>query len=60
MPKEQYLNNNYFMLYSRNEIKKILKTVNYYETSKKVFLKHGSRKRNTTRINKKSKQLSLF
>ena len=42
------------------KIKKVLKTDNYYETSKKVFLKHGSRKRNTPRVNKKSKQLSLF
>ena len=46
--------------FARNEIKKILKTDNYNETSKKVFLKHGSRKRNTTRVNKKSKQVSLF
>ena len=46
--------------FARNEIKKVLKTDNYYETSKKVFLKHGSRKRNTPRVNKKSKQLSLF
>ena len=46
--------------FARNEIKKILKTDNYYETSKKVFLKHGSRNRNTPRVNKKSKQLSLF
>ena len=36
------------------------KNIKIYETSKKVFLKHGSRKRNITRVNKNSKQLSLF
>ena len=46
--------------FARNEIKKILETDNYYATSKKVFKKHGSRKRNSKKVTKNTKQLSLF
>ena len=46
--------------FARNEIKKILETDNYFETSKKVFKKHGSRKRNSKKVTNNTKQLSLF